>query len=309
MKAGKEFKVYGYRKVMGEMSDCLKKLQQVELDILGEFKRICDKYRLKYYAIGGTCIGAVRHGGFIPWDDDIDIAMPYQDYMKFRRVAAKELGEYYSIYTPEEHRHWINNFIKIQDERTAYIESGQNGYPDDYTGVWIDIMPIYGLPKGKLAQYWASVICDLLVFMNERHREALCEQTSKKRRIAWMLDAPIRKLKPYNFYIEIIEKIFRKYPLNCSNKVLFGWRYKPNVFRKKYTYQSVFYYDDFKEMLEYPFEDTSIAVPVGYDRYLTMDFGNYMELPPEEKRIPCHDIWVIDLKKSYKEYAKEASIK
>lgn len=287
------------------MSELVKELQQIELDLLKEFKRICDKYKLRYFAIGGTCIGAVRHKGFIPWDDDIDVAMPYQDYKKFQLAARSELGDDYSLFVPEEHQHWCGNFMKIQNDRTAFIESRQDGYVNDYTGIYMDIMPIYGMPKGKFAQYFASVICDLLVFLNERQRGTLCEQTSKKRKITWLFNTPIRKLKSYNYYIEIIEKIFGKYSLDCSDKILFGWRYKPSIFRKKYTYQSVFYFEDFKEMLEFPFEDTSIAIPCGYDRYLTMDFGNYMELPPEDKRVTQHKTKVIDLNKSYKDYIKE----
>ncbi|MCM1122146.1 MAG: LicD family protein [Eubacterium sp.] len=287
------------------MSDLVKEIQQIELNLLKEFKGICDKYQLRYFAIGGTCIGAVRHKGFIPWDDDIDVAMPYQDYKTFQQVARSELREDYSLFVPKEHRHWSHNFIKMQDDRTTFIASYQEGYVNEYTGIYMDIMPVYGMPRGKLAQYLSSVICDLLVFLNGRQRETLAEQTSKKRKIAWILNTPIRKLKSYNYYIEVIEKMFGKYSLDCSDKILFGWRVKPSIFRKKYTYQSVFYYDDFAEMLECPFEDTTIGIPRGYDRYLTMDFGNYMELPPEDKRVPLHETKVISLNKSYKDYQKE----
>ena len=287
------------------MSDQTRKIQQIELDLFKEFKRICDKHHLRYFAIGGTCIGAVRHKGFIPWDDDIDVAMPYQDYKKFQKVSQDELQDNYSIYVPECHRHWHYNFMKLQNDCTTFIESFQDGYVDDYTGIYMDIMPIYGMPRGKLAQYFASVICDLLIYLNAGHRQPFCELKTKKLKIVQFFNAPIRKLKPYNYYIEIIEKIFGKYSLDCSDKILFGWRYKPSIFRKKYTYKSVFYFDDFKEMLQCPFEDVSIAIPCGYDRYLTMDFGNYMELPPKDKRVTRHKTKVIDLNKSYKDYAKE----
>ena len=287
------------------MTNQLKEIQLIELELYKEFKRICDSYHLRYFAIGGTCIGAVRHKGFIPWDDDIDVAMPYQDYKKFQLIAQRELKKGTSLYLPENHKQYNEIFIKLQNDGTTFIELNQKGSPNDYTGVWIDIMPIFGLPKGRFAQWYTSLLCNTLRFFNAKHRMPLCMQNRIISKIGWFLDIPIRKLKPFNYYMELIEKIFGKYPFDNSDKVLFGWRKAPNRIDKNYTYQNVFYYDDFKEMLELTFEDTSIAVPCGYDRYLTMDFGSYMELPPEEKRVPCHDAIAINLDKSYKEYIKD----
>ena len=290
------------------MSNQTEEIQRVELELFKEFKRICDAYQLKYFSIGGTCIGAVRHKGFIPWDDDIDVAMPYQDYKKFQEVAQKELPDKYSLYIPKYHKHWFGNFIKLQNDCTTFIEPFQDGYLDAYTGINIDIMPIYGMPKGRLLQYFASLVCDSLLFFNERHRLPFCEQKSRLQEIGWVIDAPIRMFCPFNFYIEVIEKLFGKYSFDNSNKVIFGWRKRPSRFHKNNTYQNIFYYDDFKEMLKCSFEDTSIAIPCGYDRYLTMDFGEYME-PPIDKRIPGHKTKMVDLKKSYKDYIKEGILK
>lgn len=287
------------------MSGQIKEIQQIELDLFKEFGRICRKYHLKYFAIGGTCIGAVRHKGFIPWDDDIDVAMPYQDYKKFQRIAQKELSDNYSIYTPEHHKHWHGNFIKLQNEYTTFVETSQAEYAADYTGIYMDIMPIYGMPRGRLSQHMLSMLCDCLLFLNARHRYPLIVQKSRLQKLGWVFDVPIRKMKPFNYYIEIIEKIFGKYSFDYSDKIIFGWRKRPSRFHKNYTYQNVFNYEDFKEITEFPFEDTSIAVPCGYDNYLTMDFGNYMKLPPKEKRYPQHETVLIDLNKSYKHYIKE----
>lgn len=287
------------------MVNQIKEIQQIELGLFKEFKRICDNYNLNYFAIGGTCIGAIRHKGFIPWDDDIDVAMPYQDYRKFQLIAQKELKKGISLYLPQMHKQWGLNFMKLQNDGTTFIESFQEGNPNDYTGVWMDIMPIYGMPKGRFSQWYMSLLCNVLRFLNAKHRTPLCKQNTVISKIGWVLDIPIRKIKSFNYYIELIEKIFGRYSFNQSDKVIFGWRKRPSRFDKNDIYQNIFFYDDFKEMLEVPFEDTSIAVPCGYDRYLTMDFGNYMELPPEEKRVPIHEAIVIDLNKSYKEYRKE----
>lgn len=287
----------------------IRNIQLVELNLFKEFKRICDKYHLTYFAIGGTCIGAVRHNGFIPWDDDMDIAMPYRDYKKFQRIAKRELMSGYSIFTPEEHEHWFGNFSKIQNDHTTFIESSQIDYTDDYTGIYVDIMPIYGMPKGRIAQHVASVLCDGLCFLNARHRYPFCRQKSNLQKLVWLLDVPLRKMLSFNCYIEILEKIFRRYPFDNSDKIIFGWRKRPGRFHKNYTYQNVFDYKDFKNMKELPFEDISMAVPCGYVNYLTMDFGDYMKLPPDKARYPRHETVMIDLNKSYKEYTKEDILK
>lgn len=90
--------------------------------------------------------------------------MLYQDYKKFQKIAQKELPDKYSLYTPKHHKHWFENFIKLQNDDTTFIEPFQNGYLDAYTGINIDIMPIYGIPKDKLLQCLTSLVCDTLLF-------------------------------------------------------------------------------------------------------------------------------------------------
>ena len=97
-------------------------LQEIELDIFKRFKRLCQDYNLRYFAIGGTCIGAIRHNGFIPWDDDIDVAMPLEDYIKLKEIAMRELEYPYSLYTTEKNRHWYAGSMKMQNENTTFIE-------------------------------------------------------------------------------------------------------------------------------------------------------------------------------------------
>ena len=96
-------------------------VQDICLEIYKEFKSVCDKHNLQYYGIGGTCIGAVRHNGFIPWDDDIDIAMPYHDMCNFIHIANTEMSEEYEIFTPLEHKQFGEMFIKLIKKDTTFI--------------------------------------------------------------------------------------------------------------------------------------------------------------------------------------------
>ena len=290
------------------MSSTTEKIQHIELEILSEFKRICEKYSLQYFAIGGTCIGAIRHQGFIPWDDDIDIAMPLKDYKKFVEIAKSELREPYLIYTPEEHRLYQFNFVKIHDANTFYIRKNYAPYPDRYTGVFFDVMPIYGMGKTKIEQSINSVMCDLWLYRNKAIRLPYDFYPSTAVwNYIWHTTRLFAGKKQFNYYIEKMEAKLGKYPFPNSDKVMFGWRKRPSIFRKKYKYKNVFYYEDFAESIEVPFENTTIRVPKGYDRYLRMDFGDYMQLPPENQRSSSHQRnCVLDLENSYKLYQSGA---
>ncbi len=279
------------------------RMQKIELDILKEFKRICEKYSLRYYAIGGTCIGAVRHKGFIPWDDDIDVAMPFEDYKKFIEVSGTELKEPYLLYRPEEHRPYQFNFIKIHNTDTFYIRKHYAPYPDRYTGVFFDIMPIYGTHKNKLVQLINSLQCDIWLYRNWAQRLPVdFYPGSVKWKFIWYTTKMLSGKKPFDYYIKKIESRIGKYPFDNSDKIIFGWRKSP-LLHRDYSKNNVFFREDFAESIEVPFEDTTIRIPKGYDRYLKIDFGDYMKIPPEEKQVSMHqENCVIDLENSYRKY-------
>lgn len=280
-------------------------LQVVELDLFKEFKKICDKHNLTYYAIGGTCIGAVRHHGFIPWDDDIDVAMPIDDYRSFIQIAKREIPSHIELYLIEDHPHWFRNFIKIHDSNTTFAEADSINHVDRYTGVYMDIMPVYGMPKGRIRQVIASYFNDYYQYMNRRQR---IPYTNGRHFIDYIIKIPRllhgRNRKELTLYNNMIEKRFGKYKVNNSDKILFGWRDRIENAHLAFSYKTMFDYKDFSSTIDLPFEDTTIKVPVGFDHYLTSEFGDYMKLPPEEKRI-THNTAIVDLEKPYKEYIQE----
>lgn len=277
--------------------------QKELLRVFKVFKSICEEHNLKYFAIGGTCIGAVRHHGFIPWDDDIDVAMPYEDYKRLQEISNIPFP--YELYLPSEHEHWEYNFMKLHDGSTTFVEENCKQFKDRYLGIYIDIMPIYGLPKNRVKQKIVLELYDLLITLNRRMRREPTEQHGFKK-VFWYIGKPFGVLFNYDVFLKIIDNMLGKYPFNNSDKVLFGWRQKKRALRKNNTYGYVFYLEDFSKCQMTTFEDTTISIPFGYDRYLKMDFpGDYMVLPPEENRISRHKYDIYDLNKSYKEYLKE----
>lgn len=288
------------------VSNVTRGVQLLEIKILEEFQRLCKKYGLRYFAIGGTCLGAVRHGGFIPWDDDIDIAMPYDDYKKFRHIAEYELKQPYALFDPYKHQHSRIGFCKIHDTTTTFVEQVSLPYTDRYTGVFIDVMPIYGLPSGHREACHIAHRCSWWLRKNIAMRFLYNEQLSNMEKVVWLITYYERKTKHYSYYLKKIEEELGKYSFDNSEQILFGFRVIPFWEKASYTYKVIFPYSIFADFLEVPFENTTIRIPYGYQQYLTMDFGDYMQLPPEDKRVTVHPAALIDLKKSYKEYIKEA---
>ena len=121
----------------------LRRLQLEELEILDEVVRICDKHNLDYFLVGGTCLGAVRHKGFIPWDDDIDIAMLREDYEKFMLIAIDEINDKYFIQCPLTDKKYYLGFIKVRKNNTTFIqEQEKKEINDSHQGFFIDIFPL-----------------------------------------------------------------------------------------------------------------------------------------------------------------------
>ena len=129
--------------------DNLRKIQMCELDILNEIARICDKYQIGYWLAYGTMLGAVRHKGFIPWDDDLDIYMTYEGFKKFSQVCKTELKAEYFLQTPDSDplMPWL--FYKVRRNGTQMLQDGQSINSVIHTGIWVDIFPLINCPKDE----------------------------------------------------------------------------------------------------------------------------------------------------------------
>lgn len=288
------------------MSD-IRSVQLRELEILKVFQDICSRHGLRYFAIGGTCLGAVRHKGFIPWDDDVDVAMPYEDYAKFKAIARTELPSYYAMHEHDKARHAAADYyFNLYDKRTTFIFNEVLGKrPDEYIGVYIDVFPVHGLPADPEERKKACSLSLLYLKLNRKLRMSFSEMTSLRGRVAWLALLPLRLFLPYNYFAVKHESMAVKYPFGCSDRIIFPWTgyTNGNSNHPEGWYNNVFPYEYFAETTELPFEDTTIRVPIGYKEFLTMEFGDYMKLPPEDKRV-SHDGAFTDLERPYTYYVE-----
>jgi lipopolysaccharide cholinephosphotransferase len=268
-------------------------IQHIILEIFKEFKRICNEYNLRYYAIGGTCIGAVRHKGFIPWDDDLDVVMPFEDYSKFRKLVT-EIRPPYELYDPARIRHAHMFYLKLHNSNTSSIAKSVLPYKDGYVGIFMDIMPLYGFPESHSEQEKCIMKYLSLYKLNRVQRFPFNPQGSVKSKIRWLINYPIKLIRPYDFYSVQIEKLLSYYPFGATSKIAIGGPMNRN--------HMIFDYIDFENYIEVPFEDTVMRVATGYDNFLHKRFGDYMVFPPKEDQIPIHSDGIVDVDKSYRSY-------
>lgn len=264
----------------------LKRLQQVELDILKEFIKICEEEKLRYFAIGGTVLGAVRHGGFIPWDDDVDVGMPRSDYEKFLKIAQDKLPKHMFLQYFATDLEVPYHFAKIRNSNTTFVELSCAKIKMNH-GVYIDIFPLDGYPDSKIKKKFVrsrKVLFD--IYMG---RIFYGSKANLKVRI---ISRFLMLLMP-NYKKQIIknEKFYKSFDYDKSDNVI--------SYYSGYGLKAMYPKEYFGEGVECDFEGIKIKVPAKTEEYLTRLYGDYMQLPPEEKRYGHHHTFALDLERSY----------
>ena len=271
----------------------LKKLQKVELNMLKEIHTICEAHRIKYFLIAGTLLGAVRHGGFIPWDDDIDIGMPRPDYDKFAQIARQKLPECMDIQAYNSHNYYPINFIKVIDKRTRLIEEARKD-SEHVSGVYIDVFPIDGSPNNRILRklHYLHVKIYRLLIAYCCCNESIIKDNGLKRMIKLSIMHIVKILEKLGFlkisYLhKKLDNLLKKYDYDSSLIVcnyLGGWGQREFV-PKEYIGKGA----------PIMFEGHVFwGVEKPHD-YLVKVYGDYMKLPPEEERKSHHSFSILEL--------------
>lgn len=266
----------------------LTRLQNAELDMLREFIIVCEKLNLRYYLLGGTLLGAVRHKGFIPWDDDIDVGMPRVDYEVFLAQGQELLPQNLFIQSRKSEPKYPMCFAKIRNSNTTFIETSINNFPINH-GVYIDIFPLDWYPEDE------KEIRKMELRKKVYNRRIGCSfnsegnHTVKGRVIGAVLKIVCPSLG------KTIQKRDRMYQAVAPTSYLAN---HGGAWGKKEIVPAEWY----AEGIMAEFESLTVRIPKHYDKWLTQVYGNYMQFPPEEKRVGHHFTDVIDLDKPYTEY-------
>ncbi len=271
------------------MSEIITEHQKVLLRLLEEFDRVCKKYHIPYILFAGSALGVARHKGFIPWDDDIDIAMLRKDYEQFLRVAQAEVDSERFFLQKEFSEHWPCFFSKLRMNNTACIE---RCIPKDdklHQGIYIDIFPVDNLSDGKLRRRIQFLASKVVIAKSLDRRGYLTDSRKKK---IFMVFCRVLPLKPM---LQLAKNV-----RNTDSKWVHSFfgaasKYAKNVFERTF----------FTERTEADFEDLKVPVSAHNHALLSRIYGDYMTFPSiEEIEEKIHGV-IVDTERSYEHYIEE----
>ena len=250
----------------------LKKLQSIQLEMLIEVDRICKKCNIKYNIIAGTLLGAVRHKGYIPWDDDADVVLLRSEYEKFREACETELDT--TRFYFQDHRNTTGyrwGYGKLRRKGTVFLREHQEHMPYEQ-GIFIDIFPLDGVPDNYFFRYLHNLECTIIrkILWSAVGRIA---DKNKVIRLIYKILYKIPEKFVFNYYHNLIKRSNKK-NTKMVRILMFP---TPN---KKFGYYRKWY----EESVNYEFENYTFKGIKDYHEYLSFKFGDYMTLPPEHQR-------------------------
>lgn len=265
--------------------ELLRRVQLAQLEIAKEIKRVCDENDIRYFLSFGTMLGAVRHQGFIPWDDDMDLGMMRSEYERFLQIAPEKLKPEYVLQTWYTDENVSIPFAKVRKRGTVYIESKGGNLKEN--GFFVDIFPFDFQPATEEA-------CAAL---NRKLKTIFRTKLMKSRYTPWRDGDKINWKKRAGYLLFQVralfttqEKLAREFDALASsvpeNDILF---WQEGISRMKKIKRQWC-----EELAEYTFEGETFTGPKDYDALLTAIYGDYMQLPPEDQRENRHQIEAVD---------------
>lgn len=266
--------------------ELLRKVQMTQFEIAREIRRVCDENGIRYFLSGGTFLGAVRHKGFIPWDDDMDMAMLREDYDRFRAIAPEKLKPQFAWqdwYTDE---NYSLPFGKVVKRNTVYLEGKKTARLKE-NGFYVDIFPVDPVPEDAAQR--AVLAAKLLKVYRTKLMKSGYQPWMENGTFLW------KKRLGYLYYQLLSlftdqRKLAERYDAMCTAVKASG------MVCEQYPLAQPCYYEAsiFDEVAEYDFEGETFTGIRNYDKYLTTLYGDYMQLPPEDQRENRHQIIEID---------------
>ena len=264
----------------------IKRIQEIELESLDVLEEVCKKLNIRFFMYGGSLLGTIKYQGFVPWDDDLDVAMLRCDYEKFIREGSKLLPEKYEIQHPWTNKRTPYHYIKFRRKDTALVEYRNHKLKMNH-GVYFDIYPIDNLPEDYTAYLQQKLDYDRWV-----SRFQIRQNYRLERKVSSLKDALLTavrfcqsttmRLLPLSYYVNKIETISKRYNDQTT-------AHQGNL-----SFPKPVNYFNGAEFQEAQFEKRTVFIPSGYEINLRNRYGDINRLPPENKRVG-HKPYILDL--------------
>lgn len=258
-----------------------KKIWAIQLDLLFQLLCVCKKHDIKIIAYCGTILGAVRHGGFIPWDDDIDVALTRPEYEKLLKVAPKEFKEPYFFQTALSDKEYFIGYARLRNSQTTGIIT-ENRSLNYNNGIYIDVFVIdpYIHDESKLSRQLQ--LRKLFLLLLDTYHPHIKYNHLMPKIIVRLMNITLCRILPYKYLVSLYNRNLSKY-MNIETRLSL-MTHELSLIRRYWCNSS-----DLDDIIYVPFENIQIPIPKNYDELLTHTYGNYMEYPPLEKRGIWHE--------------------
>lgn len=269
----------------------LQELQEKITDIILYIDKLCRKNDIIYYIMGGTALGAVRHKGFIPWDDDLDIFMTPQDYKKFREAFYKDNSQLFYLQEWKTAKNYLEH-AKLRMNGTTYIEKAFSSNMKMHHGIYVDIMILHKCPDNLPAETLTYLLSKYVTLVALTQRE-------------W---------QPKNLFHALMKKIVKITPNKVLVPLSYRWIYHFDDRKTNFVYcyfitktsfrQGIMPKEIFQKPISIKFGDIELYAPTKIKKYLRIRYGDYMKLPSEEERKAAVHAEIFDVNQDFKEYLK-----
>lgn len=271
---------------MKQESSLLKQIWKTELEILQVVHNICVKNNLRYTLAYGSLIGAVRHNGFIPWDDDIDIMMPRNDYQKLLRIWKDVAPKDFIIQDYNTNSDYTNNFAKVRKNNTTFLQYEYEKIKKYHKGIFIDIFPGSRLAPQKISRA-IQYGCFAINLLYSRG------YTSDSSGVIGKIERILLKTNKQNYVKRrnLAEKLMSRWDKKDEGEYVFPC----TIACCKHYYPA----DMFENCILTKFEDMKFFMTSEYDKVLQIEYGDYMKLPPEKERVWKHHPLIVNFESNY----------
>ena len=279
---------------MDQLSQIQRRIWATEQEILDVTHQICTEHGLRYSLAYGSLIGAMRHKGFIPWDDDIDIMMPREDYEKLLAVWDQSAPKGYILQNTRTDSDFTQNFTKIRKDHTTFLQDEAERTKHYHKGIFVDIFPGDRVPSGKIGREIQYIACAVNLLYSRGHTSGTGGVIGKIERI--LLSTPKEK---HPIRRERAERWIRRWDQSCSADYVF-----PNTIECSRRYYPSNLFENMKTI---EFNGKRYMCVADPDSILRIEYGDYMQLPPEEDRVWKHHPILIDFEHNYEELSGDES--